>query len=112
VAYDDDGHTYAYEKGEYFRQELKATRSGAVTEIAVNAATGNYKAQFPNYLFRVHQASGNVFSQGAPMKKFPSESAFRSASEPGWFSGVDRFGPVTEVRLPVDGKPRTVTLAR
>ncbi len=111
VVYDDDGHTYAYEKGEYFRQEMSARRSGAATEIAVNAATGNYRAQFPNYLLRVHQASESVTSEGAPLKRFTSESTFRSAGEPGWFSGIDRFGPVTEVRLPVEVKARTVKLS-
>jgi alpha-glucosidase (family GH31 glycosyl hydrolase) len=111
VVYDDDGHTYAYEKGEYFRQEMSARRLGAATEIAVNAATGTYRAQFPNYLVRVHQASGSVTSEGAPLKRFTSESAFRSAGEPGWFSGVDKFGPVTEVRLPMEVKARTVKLS-
>jgi hypothetical protein len=90
---------------------MSARRSGAATEIAVNAATGTYRAQFPNYLLRVHQASGSVTSEGAPLKRFTSESAFRSAGEPGWFSGVDKFGPVTEVRLPVEVKARTVKLS-
>jgi alpha-glucosidase (family GH31 glycosyl hydrolase) len=111
VVYDDDGHTYAYEKGEYFRQEMTAKRSGASTEIALGAATGTYKAQFPNYLLRVHQASRSVTSEGASMKEFTSEGAFRSTNEPGWFPGVDKFGPVTEVRLPADAKPRTVKLS-
>jgi alpha-glucosidase len=110
VVYDDDGHTYAYEKGEYFRQEVSARRSGAATEIVVNAATGTYRAQFPNYLLRVHQASGSVSSEGAPLKRFTSESAFRSAGEAGWFSGVDKFGPVTELRLPVEVRARSVKL--
>jgi alpha-glucosidase len=111
MVYDDDGHTYAYEKGEYFRQELSARRSGAVTEIAVNAATGTYRAQFPNYLLRVHQASGNVSSDGVALKRFASESAFRSSGEPGWFSGADKFGPMTEIRLPVEGKAHTLKLS-
>jgi alpha-glucosidase len=111
VVYDDDGHTYAYEKGEYFRQEMSARRSGELTEIAVNASTGTYHAQFPNYLLRVHQSSVSVTNQGTPMKRFTSESSFRSAGEPGWFSGVDKFGPVTEVRLSIDAKEHTVKLS-
>ena len=110
VAYDDDGHTYAYEKGEYFRQEMTAKRSGASTGVALTTATGSYQPQFSNYLLRVHQASGSVTSDGVTLKKFASESAFRSANEPGWFSGVDKFGPVTEVRLPVNAKALTVKL--
>jgi alpha-glucosidase (family GH31 glycosyl hydrolase) len=111
VVYDDDGHTYAYEKGEYFRQAVSAKHAGTSTEIALVAATGAYRVEFPNYVLRVHQATGNVTSEGIALKKFSSESAFRSASEPGWFSGADKFGPVTEVRLPVSGKTATVKVS-
>jgi hypothetical protein len=89
---------------------MTAKRSGTFAEITLNAATGTYRAQFPNYLLRVHQASASVTSEGTVLKKFPSESAFRSAGEPGWFSGTDKFGPVTEVRLPVSAKASTVKL--
>jgi alpha-glucosidase len=110
VAYDDDGHTYGYEKGEYFRQETVVKRSGRTTEVAVSAATGTYQAQFPSYLFRVHQSSESVTSDGGRLKKFPSESAFRASTEPGWFATTDKFGTVTEVRVPTDAKPHTLTL--
>jgi len=111
LVYDDDGHTYSYEKGEYFRQELTAKRSAASTEIALGAATGTFQPHFPSYWMRVHQASGSVTLEGAAMKKFASEGAFQAASEPGWFSGTDKFGPVTEVRLATDAKAHTVKLS-
>ncbi len=56
VVYDDDGHTYAYEKGEYFRQEMSAKHSGTSTEIALIAATGTYRAAVSE--LRVASASG------------------------------------------------------
>jgi alpha-glucosidase (family GH31 glycosyl hydrolase) len=111
VAYDDDGHTYAYENGDYFRQEVAAKRSAASTEIALHAATGSYHPHFPSYLFRVHQASVTVTSDGAVMKKFLSESAFRSSSGPGWVSVADRFGAVTEVRVPAGAGEHSVKLS-
>jgi alpha-glucosidase len=111
VVYDDDGHTYAYEQGAYFRQAVTATSSGRSTGIVLNAATGTYSPRFPHYLLRVHRASASVTSQSTVLKRFPSESTFRSANEPGWVSGADRFGPVTEVRLPVNAKPVTVKLS-
>jgi alpha-glucosidase len=111
LAYDDDGHTYGYEKGEYFRQEIAAKGSGSSTEIALDSATGTYKAHFPSYILQVHQASGSVTGDGAKLKRFTSESAFRSSSEAGWFLATDKFGPVTEVRIPSDAKQHTVTLA-
>ena len=112
VAYDDDGHTYGYENGDYFRQEVAARRSAASTEIALHAATGSYKAHFPSYLLRVHQASATVTRDGAPLKRFPSENAFRNSSEPGWVSAVDKFGAVTEVRVPVDAGQHTMNFSQ
>ena len=85
----------------YFSQELTAKRSGTLTEIALTAATGTYRVQDPNYLLRVHQAGASVTSEGTALEKFPSESAFRSSGEPGWYSG-------TEVRLPAGVKASTV----
>jgi len=111
VVYDDDGNTYAYENGAYFRQEVAAKRSAASTEIALHSATGSYKAHFPSYLLRVHQASMAVTSDGATMKKFPSENAFRASNEPGWVSASDKFGAVTEVRVPTDARERNVKLS-
>jgi alpha-glucosidase (family GH31 glycosyl hydrolase) len=111
VAYDDDGHTYAYENGDYFRQEVAAKRLAKSTEIALHAATGSYQAHFPSYLLRVHQASAAVTSDGANMKRFASEAAFHSSSEPGWVSAEDRFGAVTEVRVPTDAAEHSVKLS-
>jgi alpha-glucosidase len=111
VVYDDDGHTYDYEKGSYFRQEIAAKRLARSTELAVNSATGTYKAHFPSYLLRVHQASESVTTDGARMKRFTSENEFRLSTEAGWFPTVDRFGAVTEVRVPSDAKQHTIKLS-
>jgi alpha-glucosidase len=110
LVYDDDGHTYDYEKGGYFRQEITARRSGRETDIEAGSATGAYRPQFPSYLLRVHQASASITIDGKALTKFASESAFQSSSEPGWFSTTDRFGAVTEVRLATDAKPHALKL--
>ena len=111
IAYDDDGHTYAYEKGEYFRQEVQAKRSSKSTDIAFEAATGVFTPQFPSYVIRIHQAGGSVTRDGAAMRKFASADTFRVSAAPGWFPSQDRFGAVTEVRLPADGKQHTVKVS-
>ena len=111
LAYDDDGHSYDYEKGAYFRQEITASHSVRETDINLDLATGSYKAHFPSYLLRVHHASTSVTSDGRPLTKFASASAFQSSSGPGWFGTTDRFGALTEVRLPTDGRQHSVKLA-
>ena len=111
LAYDDDGHSYDYEKGGYFRQEIAATASASSIAIALNAATGAYQPRFRSYLLRVHQASSSVTSDSASLKKFTSEDAFRASTDAGWVSAADRFGAVTQVRVPIDVKQHTVKLA-
>jgi alpha-glucosidase (family GH31 glycosyl hydrolase) len=110
MVYDDDGHTYEYEKGDYYRQEVTAKWAANVTEITLNTATGSYRPHFPTYLLQVHQASQTVTSDGAAIKRFASEAAFRRSDETGWFGSTDKFGAVTLVRLPVEAKERTLKL--
>jgi alpha-glucosidase (family GH31 glycosyl hydrolase) len=100
VVYDDDGRTYAYENGDYFRQRIAATRSAASTDIRIQSAAGTYTPHFPTYLLRVHQSTNAVSRDGSALKKFASENEFLASGEPGWCSASDRFGALTEVRLP------------
>jgi alpha-glucosidase len=111
LVYDDDGHTYSYEKGDYFRQEIAAKGAAGSTEIAIHAATGAYKPHFPDYVLRVHGAASVVINDGRTLKKFTSDPAFRSSSEPGWLSTTDKFGAVAEIRIPADGKAHNVRLS-
>jgi hypothetical protein len=70
---------------------MTAKRAGTSTEIALHAATGTHRVQFPNYLLRVHRASASVSSEGTVLKKFRSESAF-PVGERAWL--VLRHGQV------------------
>jgi hypothetical protein len=110
LVYDDDGDSYDYEKGGYFRQEITATQPGRAPNVEIAPATGAYRAHFPSYLLRVHQASAGVTSDGQTLTQFASASALESSGEPGWFSTTDRFGAVTEVRIGTDAKPHSLTL--
>ena len=110
LVYDDDGNTYAYEKGEFFRQEVAATRSAASTQVALAAATGTFKPHFTSYIVRAHQAAAAVAIDGTPLHKFATPEAFRASTDPGWVSSTDRFGGVTEVRIPVEGRKHSMVL--
>jgi len=107
--YDDDGHTYAYEHGKYFRQQISATQHGSVTDLLLAPAEGSYVSTIPSYLFRIHRAAVNVKSDVNTLYKFHSEFAFRNSAELGWATTRDRFGPVTLVRL-ATSRAGTVTL--
>ena len=112
LVYDDDGLTYDYEKDAFFRQEVSAKVSPRATNIDIAAATGSYKPHFSTYLLRVHQASKDVRLDGRKLGKSRSATVFQSSSAPGWISTTDRFGAVTEIKLEVDSKAHSLSLAQ
>ena len=100
TVYDDDGHTYAYEHGAYFRQSIQAKQHGAATNVTLAAPTGSYTSTIPSYLLRVHRTATVVWGDHGGLHKFPTEAAFQDSADPGWTTSKDRFGPVTLVRIP------------
>lgn len=52
--YDDDGTTYAYERGAYYKQVWHAVRSGGAVRITVDAPSGSYRPALQRYAVRVH----------------------------------------------------------
>ena len=52
--YDDDGISYDYEKGVYFRTRFTARNEGKVTTFSVSPADGSFPQPFKNYLIRFH----------------------------------------------------------
>lgn len=99
--YDDDGHTYAYEKGDYFQQVIAASRRGKTTVLTVAPARGTFKTAIPSYILRVHARASAVSRDSNAMKKFESAATIMTSAEAGWATGHDRFGVVTLIRQPV-----------
>jgi alpha-glucosidase len=109
TVYDDDGHTYGYEKGAYFKQAVAAEVHGSATQVVLGAVEGSYKTEIPSYLLRVHQAGSAVTEGKTKLKKFASQADFSASTEPGWAAAEDRFGPVTLVRI-APGASATVAI--
>jgi alpha-glucosidase (family GH31 glycosyl hydrolase) len=57
TVYDDDGQTYAYERGGFFSQDVAASRKGTGTEITLSAPVGRYRTTIKSYWVRVHGVS-------------------------------------------------------
>lgn len=110
TVYDDDGETYDYEKSDYFSQQLSARRAAGETRIGIATKTGHYQTAIAVYHLRVHQAASEIQEDGRALRQIRDPAAFEVAGQAAWRSGVDRFGPVTEIRLPVDGRPHTFVL--
>ena len=99
--YDDDGHTYAYEKGGYFEQRIAASVGGKAIVLTLARPAGNFKTTIPSYLLRVHALASDVSRGSGKMRRFASEAAIRKSTEAGWATSNDRFGAVTLIREPM-----------
>ena len=99
--YDDDGETYAYERGDDFLQTLAIQRNG--DEVSFDAAKplGSYRPALAWYLVKVHGiAAGAVVGGDRALPEATDLAALRVREGAGWARGSDRFGPVTWVRVP------------
>jgi alpha-glucosidase (family GH31 glycosyl hydrolase) len=101
TVYDDDGHTYAYEKGSFFRQEVLAVAASQGVEVKLFAAEGSYKPAMTGYVLRVHTRATEVSGGPGNLRRFASEAEMTGSTDSGWANSRDRFGPVTLVRLPM-----------
>ncbi len=101
VYYDDDGRTYDYEKGIFFRQpmEMKASLDGLQTarnvQIRLAAAGGTYKPDVQRYVLHVHGIAAKSVT----------------GSDIDWSTKTGSYGPYTELLVPA-GKPLTLELSR
>jgi alpha-glucosidase len=66
--YDDDGTTYAYERGVYFKQVWHAVQTGNGAQITVDAPQGTYRPALREYIVRVH-AYGRVKTFTLPVER-------------------------------------------
>jgi alpha-glucosidase len=105
--YDDDGVSYRYETGEYFEQKISAQRSGAHTVLHVSAATGSFRPALKKFIVRVHVRATTVALHGRSIPKL--REAGGSGEEVSWSEGMDKYGEVTEIRLPA-GKQLDLSL--
>lgn len=89
--YDDDGVSYAYEHGAYFKQAVTVQRKRSRVQLVFSAPEGTFHSALKTYLVVVH---------GVAAKKAALEglaSVQNGALE--WSTGRDRFGPYTQLRV-------------
>ncbi|HEX5960753.1 MAG TPA: TIM-barrel domain-containing protein [Rhodanobacteraceae bacterium] len=108
--YDDDGETWAYEKGAYFLQRLSVRREGATVAFRSEAPVGSYRPALRDYRVRVHGiAARSVRAGSKALAHYADGVALAAARGQGWTTGRDRYGAVTIVKLDA-GLQREVTM--
>lgn len=99
--YDDDGITYAYEKGVYYKQQLTASDDGTVVHFDSAAPTGTYVPALREYEVKLHGIGARTVTiGGAVAKRYTDVAQLESAAGEGWTTGADQYGAVTVVMVP------------
>lgn len=98
--YDDDGTTYAYEKGAFYEQKLSAVDNGVSVRFDAAAPTGTYKPALREYEIRLHGIRARAVTiDGVAGHRDTSLSQMESETAEGWTVGSDRYGDVTYIKL-------------
>ncbi|HEY9133838.1 MAG TPA: TIM-barrel domain-containing protein [Dyella sp.] len=101
--YDDDGRTYAYEKGAFAARPLKLSRDGSGVQVRILKQVGSYKSSVTSLVLKLHGIRASaVTANGKPLPGAKEPDALRKSSSDGWVTGTDRFGEVTYIRIGLD----------
>ena len=99
IYYDDDGNTYAYEKGAYYRQPITAVDAAGGAHIQIEAPQGSYRPALRTYVVRVHGIRASAVTVNG--SSLPAVQQLPDVGESTAFAASnDRFGAVTTLRIP------------
>jgi alpha-glucosidase (family GH31 glycosyl hydrolase) len=59
--YDDDGHTYAYEKGEFFSQDVTVTSDRGKLNLVLDRPVGRFRPAYKKYRVAIHGTNARTF---------------------------------------------------
>jgi len=110
--YDDDGSTYGYESGSYFKQAMTAQDGGAGSvSFTIGAKEGSYVSPLTHYIVALHgSAATGVSVNGSSLTAYADLNALKAASGEGWAKGKDVYGDVTYVKVAAgDAAAKTIT---
>lgn len=109
--YDDDGETYAYEQGHYFKQLISACETPAGACVKFAPCEGDYTPTFTSYVIRLHNHdAAEITVGGRKIRKYDSYDALMRAKGNGWAVGTDRFGQTTYIKTGVNSKGDNITV--
>ncbi|MGB6744293.1 MAG: TIM-barrel domain-containing protein [Terracidiphilus sp.] len=95
VYYDDDGMTYSYEHGTYYRQPIEVSSGKGSVTLTFEKPSGTFQPALRFYAVRVHGIAAKVvLVDGKPLSQSST-----IGSDSVWASGHDRFGSLTTIRI-------------
>ncbi len=99
VYYDDDGETYAYEKGKDYRQTIKAQRNALGIQLQIGKAEGTFHSALQSYFVKVHGIAAKTAVMDGKDLVIMHDTTLKAEQ---WTTGRDRFGVYTAIRIPAD----------
>ena len=100
VYYDDDGDTYAYEKGIDYQQTITAVRAADGADVTIDAPQGTYRPALRTYLLRMHGLlATSVSINGKTLSKTTEGQMQQPPRADAWSAGHDRFGALISIRV-------------
>jgi alpha-glucosidase len=102
VYYDDDGKTYAYEKGIYYWQTITAVRTANSLNVDIALPEGSYQPALRTYALHVHGVRAAQVSVNGKNLSRATPEEFETRGPGVWTAGEDRFGAVTTIRVRAD----------
>jgi alpha-glucosidase len=98
--YEDDGHTYNYEKGVYLKQSITVKDQGNAVLLNISAKLGSYVSGTQYFLLKVHyRQSKTVKNNNSPLLRFKDGKALSKAAGEGWTTGEDVYGKITFIKI-------------
>lgn len=109
--YDDDGTSYNYENGVYFKQTISVLDNGAnEVNVSISDNTGTYLSPVNTYIIKIHgKAAQNVAINGGDLSQYSSLFDLRNATGEGFAVGKDIYGDVTYVKV-ASGAEKNITV--
>lgn len=101
VYYDDDGETYGYETGAYYRQEITLVDGGESIQADFAAPEGSYAPEV-EYFYAYMRCATNHGARlnGAPLAQAAGEAALRASPTSGWTHATNQFGYAALAKIP------------
>ncbi|MGD9781919.1 MAG: TIM-barrel domain-containing protein [Kiritimatiellia bacterium] len=99
--YDDDGETYGYETGAYYRQTIALADAGDVIQADFSAPEGTFDPDVEFFYAYVRCATNDGASlNGSELARAANEAALRASPTTGWAHATNQFGYAALVKIP------------
>ena len=99
--YDDNGETYAYERGRYFLQRMGAEAHGNTVLLTTAAPQGAYKPALRRFVFIVPRVRARSVSiDGRPLSPTVAQTALAGCTSVCWARSRSRLAALTIIDLP------------